>query len=203
MAEARESSRANVEPAVFRLPPPQHLGDGRYNVTVVYLEMTRAPAADVPNPPPLVPKLALLKLENPTTGFYRYLYEAVGRAWHWVDRHRLSDVALGQIICDPKVEIWVPYVGGVPAGYIELDRREDGGEQKPINIAYFGLVPEFFSRGLGPWLLRAGIRQAFSYGTQRLTVNTCNLDHPAALPLYQKLGFRPYQTREAIFDSRR
>jgi hypothetical protein len=108
VAEARESSRANIEPAVFRLPPAQHLGDGRYNVTVVYLEMTKAPAPDAPNPPPLVPKLALLKLEKPTTGFYRYLYEAVGQAWHWVDRHRLSDVALGQIICDPKVEIWVP-----------------------------------------------------------------------------------------------
>lgn len=200
MAEPRDND-SKIEPAIFRLPPPKQLDDGRYNVTVVYLEMTKAPA-DVPNPPPLVPKLALLKLDQPTTGFYRYLYDAVGRPWHWVDRHRLSDVALGQIICDPKVEIWVPYVGGVPAGYIELDRREDSGELKPINIAYFGLAPEFFSRGLGTWLLRSGIRQAFSYGTKRLMVNTCNLDHPAALPLYQKLGFRPYQTREAIFDPR-
>lgn len=200
MAEPRDND-SKIEPAIFRLPPAQKLDDGRYNVTVVYLEMTKA-APDAPNPPPLVPKLALLKLDKPTTGFYRYLYDAVGRRWHWVDRNRLSDVALGQIICDPKVEIWVPYVGGVPAGYVELDRREDGGELKPVNIAYFGLVPEFFSRGLGTWLLRSGIRQAFSYGTRRLTVNTCNLDHPAALPLYQKLGFRPYQTREAIFDPR-
>lgn len=202
MAELRDSG-GQVEAAIFRLPLPQVLPDGRYNVTVVYLEMTKAPAPGSPNPPPLVPKLALMKLDKPTTSFYRYLYDAVGRPWHWVDRHRLSDVALGQIICDPRVEIWVPYVGGVPAGYIELDRREEMlGELKPINIAYFGLMPEFFSRGLGPWLLRAGIVQAFSYGTQRLTVNTCNLDHPAALPLYQKLGFRPYQTREAIFDPR-
>lgn len=200
MAEQRDTS-SSVAPAIFRLPPAVRLDDGRYNVTVVYLEMTKAPP-DVPNRPPLVPKLALMKLDKPTTGFYRYLYEAVGRAWHWVDRHRLSDVALGQIICDPKVEIWVAYVGGVPAGYIELDRRDDSEEFNPINIAYFGLVPEFFSRGLGPWLLRTGIRQAFSYGTGRLTVNTCNLDHPAALPLYQKLGFRPYQTREALFDPR-
>lgn len=203
MAEARDSI-GNVEAAVFRLPPPQVLGDGRYNVTVIYLEMTRGPAADAPNPPPLVPKLALMKLDRPTTAFYRYLYDGVGRAWHWVERYHMSDAALGQIINDPRVEIWVPYVGGVPAGYIELDRRDETqGPQKPINIAYFGLMPEFFSRGLGPWLLRAGIRQAFSYGTQRLMVNTCNLDHPAALPLYQKLGFRPYQTREALFDPRR
>ncbi len=192
-----------VEAAIFRMAPPQLLPDGRFNVTVVYLEMTRAPAADAPNPPPLVPKLSLLKLDRPTVGFYRYLYETVGKAWHWVDRNRLSDLALGQIITDPKVEIWVPYIGGVPAGYIELDRRdEEMAPARPVNIAYFGLVPDFFGRGIGPWLLRAGIRQAFSYGTQRLTVNTCNLDHPAALPLYQKCGFRPYETREAPFDPR-
>ncbi|MFN4164397.1 MAG: GNAT family N-acetyltransferase [Ferrovibrio sp.] len=202
MAEAR-SSEGRVEQAIFRLPPATLLDDGRYNVTVVYLDMTRAPP-EAPNPPPLVPKLALLRLDKPTVGFYRYLYEAVGGRWHWVDRHRMSDVALGHIINDPLVEIWVPYVGGVPAGYIELDRRaETSDETKPINIAYFGLAPEFFGRGIGPWLLRAGIRQAFSYDTKRLTVNTCNLDHPAALPLYQKLGFRPYQTREALFDPRR
>ncbi|WP_341705421.1 GNAT family N-acetyltransferase [Ferrovibrio sp.] len=203
MAEARDSMPGRVEAAIFRMAPPQLLPDGRFNVTVVYLEMTRAPAADAPNPPPLVPKLSLLKLDRPTVGFYRYLYETVGKAWHWVDRNRLSDLALGQIITDPKVEIWVPYIGGVPAGYIELDRRdEEMAPARPVNIAYFGLVPDFFGRGIGPWLLRAGIRQAFSYGTQRLTVNTCNLDHPAALPLYQKCGFRPYETREAPFDPR-
>lgn len=191
-----------IEQAIFRLPDPDLMPDGRYNVTVVYLDMVRAPA-DTPNPPPLVPKLALLRLDRPTTGFYRYLYDTVGRAWHWVDRHRLSDLALGQIISDPLVEIWVPYVGGVPAGYIELDRREDViGGTGTVNIAYFGLAPEFFGRGIGPWLLRTGIQQAFARDCRRLTVNTCNLDHPAALPLYQKLGFRPYQTREAIFDPR-
>lgn len=199
----RDDLSSNVEQAVFRLPPPELLADGRYNVTVVYLEMLQGPAADAPNPPPLVPKLSLLRLDKPTTGFYRYLYETVGRAWHWVDRNRLSDLALGQVICDPRVEIWVPYIGGVPAGYVELDRRDEtASDDKPINIAYFGLAPEFIGRGVGPWLLRAGVKQAFSYGTRRLTVNTCNLDHPAALPLYQKVGFRPYQTRQAPFDPR-
>ncbi len=204
MAEARDiRPTETVAPAIFRLPPATLLDDGRYNVTVVYLEMTKPPP-EAANLPPLVPKLALLKLDNPTTGFYRYLYDAVGRAWHWVDRHRMTDLSLGNIIGDPLVEIWVPYVGGVPAGYIELDRRNsDGDERRTINIAYFGLSPEFFGRGIGPWLLRAGIRQAWSYGIDRLTVNTCNLDHPAALPLYQKCGFRPFQTRDALFDPRR
>jgi GNAT superfamily N-acetyltransferase len=202
MAEARSNDHT-VAPAIFRLPPAVLQDDGRYAVTVVFLEMLKG-LPEGGDRAPLVPKLALMRLEKPTVGFYRYLYDTVGRAWHWLDRYRLSDVALGNIICDPLVEIWVPYVGGVPAGYIELDRRAQHLEDtRPINIAYFGLMPEFFGRGLGPWLLRTAVRQAFSYGTQRLLVNTCNLDHPAALPLYQKIGFRPYQTRDALFDPRR
>jgi hypothetical protein len=40
-----------------------------------------------------------------------------------------------------------------------------------------------------------------------VTVQTCTLDHPAALPLYQKLGFSPVgQSRELVrpmsFDER-
>ena len=30
----------------------------------------------------------------------------------------------------------------------------------------------------------------------RVLVNTCTLDHPKALPLYQRFGFRPYDRRE-------
>jgi len=189
--------------AIFRLPPPTTRPDGKLNVTVIYLDMTAAPS-EAPNPAPLLDtKLALLKLDNPTPGYYRYLYETVGRPWKWVERHRLSDIDLVEIIQDPKVEIFVPYIGGVPAGYIELDRRgPPHTEPKQINIAYFGLVPEFIGRGIGPWFLRWSIQYCFSQEIERLTVNTCNLDHPAALPLYQKVGFRPYQARDAIFDVR-
>ena len=40
-------------------------------------------------------KLALLRAENPTVSFYRYLYDAVGRDWLWTDRKRLSDKPAG------------------------------------------------------------------------------------------------------------
>ncbi|WP_428247130.1 GNAT family N-acetyltransferase [Ferrovibrio sp.] len=188
---------------IFRLPPAGKRADGRFDVTVVYLDMTTAPA-EVPNPAPLLDaKLALLKLDNPTPSYYRYLYTAVGKPWHWVERHRLSDADLTDIIQHNDVEIFVPYIGGVPAGYVELDRRDPPiNENGAINIAYFGLVPDSLGRGLGPWFLRWAVQYAFSKGIPRLTVNTCNLDHPAALPLYQKVGFRPYQSREAVFDPR-
>jgi predicted GNAT family acetyltransferase len=37
-------------------------------------------------------------------------------------------------------------------------------------------------------------------GPSVFRVNTCNLDHPAALRLYQRMGFRPVATRQVVFD---
>ncbi len=203
LSQRAAMSSDSIARPIFRLPPPGRRLDGRLDVTVVYLDMAR-PATEAANPAPLLgTKLALLKLDRPNVGFYRYLYDAVGRPWKWVERHRMSDQDLASIIQHPEVEIFVPYVGGVPAGYVELDHRpEPVNPPGALNIAYFGLIPDFIGRGLGPWFLRWSTNQAFTHKINRLTVNTCNLDHVAALPLYQKMGFRPYATREVIFDPR-
>ena len=44
------------------------------------------------------------------------------------------------------------------AGYYELRRDKDGG----VEIAYFGLLPEFIGRGLGGALLTSAIEEAWS-----------------------------------------
>ncbi len=161
---------------------------------ITSLEMHSAPAHPALHPPASL-KLALLRAENPSVEFYRYLYDVVGRDWNWVDRKRLSDDALAAIVGDERVEIYVPYVGGVPAGYAELDRRQ----APDIELAYFGLAHDFIGLGLGRYLLDWVIRRAWEYGPARLWVHTCTLDHPSALPLYQRMGFVPYrQDREMI-----
>ena len=60
-----------------------------------------------------------------------------------------------------------------------------------MDLAYFGLMPEFIGLRLGGYLLNWGIDQAWSSTPGKVTVNTCDLDHPRALPLYQKMGFQP------------
>jgi GNAT superfamily N-acetyltransferase len=67
--------------------------------------------------------------------------------------------------------------------------RQDGGV---TDMAYFGMVPEAVGRGLGGWLLKTAILTAWDHpGVSKVTVNTCTLDHPRALALYQKNGFTP------------
>ena len=86
------------------------------------------------------------------------------------------------------VEIWVLYAGGQPAGYFELVPRQEN----IMELEYFGVIPEFHGRGLGKWLLAEAIRAAWSKQPAKVIVETCSLDGPRALPLYQKMGFIPY-----------
>ena len=144
--------------------------------------------------PPANLKLMLLRAENISMDFYRFLYGAVGRNINWNDRRHFSDAELAAEIHAEGVEIWVLYVGGQPAGYFELVPRE----KNSIEIEYFGLVLDFQGKGLGNWLLAETIRAAWAKLPRRVIVQTCTLDGPAALPLYQKMGFTPYDQKSKV-----
>lgn len=166
----------------------------RVPMTVTFLEMNARPSA--PPPPQPKGKVALLRSEKPTTHFYRYLYDTVGGDYLWVDRKKLSPEALAEIIQDPRNVLYVLYTEGTPAGMAELDLRKDG----IANISYFGLMPEAIGRGLGYFFLYHTCINAWDRPIKRLTVNTCTLDHPRALPLYQRVGFAPYSREDRFVE---
>lgn len=168
---------------------------GRTVETVVtFLEMISPPAQHVPAPANL--RLALMKADHPPIHFYRYLYNTIGEKHCWVDRRRLTDEALAEAINSEAIEIFVAYVGGVPAGYFELDCRNP----EEIWLVYFGVMPEFQGRGLGKWLLAEAIAEGWMKQPERLRVETCTLDDPRALPLYQRMGFVPYERRSKVIE---
>lgn len=172
-------------------------GLGRIKATVTALEMLQQPTR-VAKPAP-AGKLALFRADPPTISFYRYLYNTVGEPWLWIDRRRLSDEALAEIIHDRKIEIYVLYSGGSPAGYTELDFRDPDN----VEIGYFGIMPEFIGKGLGAYLLDWTVDAAWARGTKRLWVHTCDWDHPRALGNYQRAGFAPFKRYEEWSDDPR
>jgi GNAT superfamily N-acetyltransferase len=151
-------------------------------IKTTFLEMFARPEKFVPPPRD---GLAVVHAKKPTVAYYRFLYDTVGRKWNWMGRENLSDAALAAIIHDPRDEFHVLFVDGIPAGFIELDRRVEG----EIEIAFFGLMPEFIGQGLGKYFLQWAIDKAWSYGGKRLWLHTDTEDHPAALPTYLKAGF--------------
>ena len=99
---------------------------------------------------------------------------------------------LAAIIQNPLDEIHVLYVDGTPAGFGELDRRQPD----EIEIKQFGLVPLYLGRGLGKWFLQELVDRAWNHKPRRVWLHTCTLDHAAALPNYQKIGFEVYKQEQ-------
>jgi GNAT superfamily N-acetyltransferase len=169
----------------------------RIPVVITYLEMAGRPAHQtMPLPPG---KVALLRAEYMPVKLFRYLYSAVGAPWFWWERCQMSDVEIAAIIHDPKIEIYLLHVDGCPAGYAEIDRRMD----KIVNLNHLGLMPEFIGRSYGKFLLRQTIETAWMTDPDRVTVDTCTLDHPGALPAYQRAGFTPYAQKRIEIDDPR
>lgn len=177
-------------------PRAARVPEGKLEWVATFLEMTRPPLR-----PPLhrSDKLILLRAERPTVSFYRYLYNTVGAQWLWHERRRWSDEELSALICIPKVEVFVLYVAGVPAGFAELDRRRKG----EVELVHIGMIPEFAGRGLGEYLLGWAVDQAWSKRARRLWVRTSNHDHHRALAALQRAGFVPYDQQDSLMDDPR
>lgn len=137
---------------------------------------------------------------NPSPEFARYLYAVVGGPWTWTDRlgwtreQWLADLGV------TGTETYVAYVGGEPAGYVQIQPTPVGAAEArgraSVEIRYFGLVETAIGRGLGRTLLAHGIDAAWTLAerhkapaTQRVWVHTCSLDGPAALRNYERRGF--------------
>lgn len=159
--------------------------DTPQTLTTTYLEMTSRPQLNGSLQKHDTVRVELMDIVD--IGFYRKLYKAVGEKYRWRDRLVISKSELREILSRPTTHVYVLYVGGAPAGYVELDEQGDSTE-----IAYFGLREEYHGRGLGKYLLSFGITQAWEQGAQRVFVHTCNLDGPHALANYQKRGFGVY-----------
>lgn len=154
-------------------------------VVRTYLEMSSPEELRRVAPPAPAPEVE--RLERCSISFFRFLYEEVGRAYRWTDRLTWSDETIREYLETPGVSIWLMSSDTSPAGYFELREHED----RSVEIAYFGLLPDFIGRGWGKYLLTRAVESAWQLGPERVWLHTCTLDHPAALPNYLKRGFRP------------
>ncbi|MGR3781281.1 MAG: GNAT family N-acetyltransferase [Albimonas sp.] len=164
----------------------------RVAVAITWLEMTRRPEGAHP-PLPMNAPVALVRAKAPPAAYFLYLYRLVGEAWEWTDRLDDDPATLGAELAREDMGLHTLMWEGWPAGFFLLDWRQAG----VCDLAYFGLAEATRGRGLARWLLAEAIHAGWSRpGVEKLTVNTCALDHPSALPLYQRAGFSPVRRTE-------
>ncbi len=154
------------------------LPSGHIGAVVTYLEMTvRPPLRPLPASP-----LRLLRWRAPEPARYRLLFERVGARWLWYSRLAMDDERLRSEMGEVHA---VVDRSGVEIGLLELDFRTTS----EALIRFLGLVPELAGQGHGAWLLAQALALAWRPGVRRISVNTCTLDHPAALKAYLNAGF--------------
>jgi GNAT superfamily N-acetyltransferase len=173
-----------------------HRAGERIDYVVTYLQMDRRPGFPRPSMP-LGPASALIAAETPPVWWFLALYDAVGAEYEWTDQHDRPRDELQAFLHDPAVTLYTLIRAGWPHGFFVLDCRARG----VCDLAYFGLTPEAIGQGLGTFLVQTAAHMAWDRpGVTRVTVNTNSLDHPRALPLYQKAGFEPVrrETRSRV-----
>ena len=161
------------------------------DVTTWYLEML--------DPTQLRPKaiersdLEIRQAQLPCPEFSRFLYASIGGPWYWCDRLSWSYDRWLTYLSRPQIQTWVAYLAGTPAGYVELEAQPAGS----VEIAYFGLLPQFIGQGIGGHLLTVGVQRAWAMAASRVWVHTCSLDGPFAYKNYESRGFTLYDTQVA------
>ena len=162
-------------------------------VTTYHLEINSAD--DFSPTPKSRTSYQVVRSRVPMPELNRFLYASVGADWRWYMRLGWTYAQWAEYLERDEVATWIAYVDGTPAGYFELEQQPP----RSVEIAYFGLMPQFIGRGMGGALLTDAVNTAFDFGAAgrdgtRVWPHTCTLDHPAALHNYQARGFKIFDT---------
>lgn len=159
---------------------------------VTYLEMSALPSS-VPRPSPVAG--LTVGRERMDRAPYLALYRRVGEPVQWDQRLHLDPEALDRLLEDHSTHIHVLRLGGEAVGLCEFVHVG-----KPyVELVHFGLVPETQGKGFGAFLLDHALRRCWEYRPTRIWLHTDTNDHPNAISVYLKAGFRPYLRRMESF----
>ena len=121
----------------------------------------------------------------------KFFYKNVGNKYEWVDRLVWTDQNWIDYISNERLSTYILKENSEIAGYFELIFHHSIGETE---IAYFGILEEYFGKKLGGYLLSEAIKKSFSLNCKRVWVHTCSLDHQNALKNYLARGMKIFKS---------
>ena len=121
----------------------------------------------------------------------KFFYKQIGRKHNWVDRLVWEDKKWIDYINNPYIQTYVLKQEEDLIGYFELIFCE---KKQEIEIAYFGILEDYFGKKLGGFLLSEAIKKSFLVEVKRVWVHTCSLDHQNALKNYLARGMTIFKS---------
>jgi len=137
-----------------------------------------------------------VKLVNPKDfQLNKFFYKNIGKKHKWVDRLIWTDQDWIDYISKEKLFTYILKDKEELVGYFELIFYQDIRE---LEIAYLGILEEYFGKKLGGYLLSEAIKESFSLGSIRTWVHTSSLDHKHALKNYLARGMKIFKSETLI-----
>ena len=125
----------------------------------------------------------------------KFFYKNIGKKYQWKDRLIWSDLIWKDYVYNEKLFTYILKDKEEMAGYFELIFYKD---TKETEIAYLGVLEEYFGIKLGGYLLSEAIKNSFSMGSSRVWVHTCSLDHKNALSNYLSRGMKIFKSETLV-----
>ena len=121
----------------------------------------------------------------------KFLYKQVGKKYKWIDRLIWTDQNWIDYVSNKNLSTYVLKDANDLVGYFELIFCE---KKQEIEIAYFGILEDYFGKKLGGFLLSEAIKKSFLIGAKRIWAHTCSLDHRNALNNYLARGMKVFKS---------
>jgi len=125
----------------------------------------------------------------------KFFYKNIGKNCQWTDRLIWTDLNWIDYISNDQLFTHILKDKNEIAGYFEVLFNK---QSKEAEIAYFGILEEYYGKKLGGYLLSEAIKSSFNLGSERVWVHTCSLDHKNALLNYQSRGMKIFKSETLI-----
>ena len=125
----------------------------------------------------------------------KFFYKNIGKNCQWIDRLVWTDLNWIDYISSDKLFTYILKDESEIVGYFELLFNK---QSKEAEIAYFGILEEYYGKKLGGYLLSEAVKNSFILGAKRVWLHTCSLDHKNALKNYLARGMKIFKTETLI-----
>ena len=142
------------------------------NITRNYLEIKSINALNESISPKLECSINLVKPDD--FQINKFFYKQIGNKYKWRDRLIWEDKKWINYTTHNNVKTFVLKEEDHLIGYFELIYNKEKSETE---IAYFGILEEYFGKKYGGYLLSEAIEISFKGGSKRVWVHTCSFDH--------------------------